>query len=123
MWGLLLCWVALRFPRSFRLAWQRALLSLPGLFPLLPLLAVALGQPWNVPEPGRWAAGNVAPALPELRPAPPPGSPVPLLAGDAPRPVALPPAQARFTLALPVWAEPRVRPALSVLGRRQSDGG
>ncbi|GGN29238.1 hypothetical protein [Deinococcus daejeonensis] len=113
----------MRFPRSFRLAWQRALLSLPGLFPLLPLLAVALGQPWNVPEPGRWAAGNVAPALPELRPAPPPGSPVPLLAGDAPRPVALPPAQARFMLALPVWAEPRVRPALSVLGRRQSDGG
>jgi hypothetical protein len=113
----------LRFPRSFRLAWQRALLSLPGLFPLLPLLAVVLGQPWTAPEPGRWAAGNVAPALPELRPAPPPGPPVPLLAGDAPRPVALPPKQARVALALPEWAEPGVRPVLSVLGRRQSDGG
>lgn len=122
--GLLLSWVALRFTRSFRRAWQRTLLTLPGLFPLLPMLAVVLGQPWNVPDPSnRPAAGSVAPALPELRPAPPPGAPVPLMAGDAPRPTVLPPTSARHEGRMPVWTEPLVRVTLSVLGRRQSDGG
>ncbi|GGK90043.1 hypothetical protein [Deinococcus radiotolerans] len=113
----------MRFPRSLRRAWQRTLLTLPGLFPLLPLLAVVLGQPWNVPDAGRWAAGNIAPALPELRPAPPPGAPVPFVAGDAPRPLVVPPAPPRGSVPLPVWSEPGGPPRLSVLGRRQSDGG
>ncbi|UBV43609.1 hypothetical protein LAJ19_05180 [Deinococcus taeanensis] len=114
----------MRFPRSFLRVWQRALLGWPGLFPLLPLLAVLLGTPPSLPEPGvRWAAGSVTPALPELRPAPAPGVPVPLAAGEPPRPFRLPDVRPALAPWVPVWAAPSRRVSLSELGRRQADGG
>lgn len=53
--------------------WRSRLLAWPGVLTLLSVLAVLLGHHPPMPDQGpRATAGTVAPALPELRPAPQP---------------------------------------------------
>ncbi|GHF28304.1 hypothetical protein HNQ07_001012 [Deinococcus metalli] len=104
--------------------WQVRVAAWPGLLTLLSLLAVVLGTPARVPEQApRLTAGNVTPLTPELRAAPQPSPGVPLLAPPAPTPEwAQRPAllASRFFWA---WSPPAQRLDLTVLGRRQTDGG
>ena len=114
-------------PRSARLrlspTWQARLAALPGALTLLSLLAVLLGTHPPTHDPGpRPTAGAAAPALPELRPAPLPPAPAPLLASappDAPRPVR---AQQTFVALAQRWAAPLRKADLLTLGRQQTDG-
>jgi hypothetical protein len=91
---------------------------------LLSVLAVLLGSPPHVPDGGtRMSAGAVAPVLPELRPAPQPSAGAPTLTPAPAEPFVLPRAPYGAVAALPVWEEPLRRLDLTVLGRRQTDGG
>lgn len=106
-------------------AWLRAW---PGLLTLLSVLAVLLGQQAPAPAEGtpgsRVAAAPVAPALPELRPAPAPAPAWPnLLAGTPTAPLWTPPQARRRAASVPVWTAPAHPPSLALLGRRQTDGG
>ncbi|PTA69811.1 hypothetical protein C8263_02020 [Deinococcus arcticus] len=110
---------------TFLSTWRPAARAWPGVVSLLSLLAVLLGAaPPPPPDSGGLsAAGRVTSALPELRPAPAPGAPVPMTAGTPPEPVWLPPVPPAPAPAAPVWDMPARRPGLSELGRRQTDGG
>ncbi|MPY65532.1 hypothetical protein F8S09_02335 [Deinococcus sp. SDU3-2] len=95
---------------------------------LLSVLAVLLGQQAPAPAEGtsgpRVAAAPVAPALPELRPAPAPAPASPgLLAGTPPAPLWTPPQARRRSGPVAVWTAPAQPPSLALLGRRQTDGG
>ena len=101
------------------------MLALPGVLTLLSLLAVLLGtQPHNHDPQSRAIVGPVAPAVPELAPNPPTGAgPGLLLASPPPLPYA-PLRSARRHRDVKVSpTAPRRPPELSVLGRRQTDGG
>ncbi|MVN88665.1 hypothetical protein GO986_18165 [Deinococcus sp. HMF7620] len=106
-------------------AWQRGLTAWPGLVTLVSLLAVLLGTAPSLPSPGpeTAAAGRLTPALPELRPPAAPASPVPLVPGTPPEPIWLPRLHHGAVAVQPRWTEPTPRPSLSLLGRRQTDGG
>ncbi|WP_229779246.1 hypothetical protein [Deinococcus knuensis] len=105
-------------------AWQVRLHAWPGVLTLMSVLAVLLGAPVPAPDLGaRVSAGRFTPALPEARPAPSPVTPVPFPPAPAPEPYRLPVSRL-LALARPwVWPAPLAGPDLSVLGRRQSDGG
>ncbi|UQN06088.1 hypothetical protein [Deinococcus sp. QL22] len=108
------------FPQHF---WSHVL-AWPGLLTLLSVLAVLLGSPPPTPEAGaRISAGSVAPVLPELRPTPQPSPGSPTLTPAPAEPVVLPRAPYAGAVALPVWDAPLYRIDLTVLGRRQTDGG
>ena len=96
----------------------------PGVLTLMSLLAVLLGTPVPAPDVGaRMSAGRVTPALPEARPAPSPPAPVPLASAPPPEPYRLPAPRLLAIVRPWVWTAPLRRVDLSVLGRRQSDGG
>ena len=105
--------------------WRARLLAWPGTLMLLSLLAMLLGhQP--PPEGGtnaRLTAGNVAPALPEVRPAPQPLPGPGLLAGTSPEPVQLPDFRVQVGERQPAWTPPELPRTLALLGRWQIDGG
>lgn len=108
--------------------WAARLRAWPGMLTLLSVLAVLLGQQAPAPAEGmpgsRMAAAPVAPALPELRPAPTPAPAWPnLLAGTPPAPLWTLPQAGRRAAPLPVWTAPTLSPSLALLGRRQTDGG
>jgi len=91
---------------------------------LLSLLAVVLGQQPPVADPGpRVTAGSVAPALPELRPAPTPTPGPALLAAPPPAAVWVAPLAQPSPATAPRWAAPHLPRTLALLGRRQTDGG
>ncbi|GGL99801.1 hypothetical protein [Deinococcus aerophilus] len=104
--------------------WYARLSTWPGVLTLLSVLAVVLGTPVRPPDLGpRLSASNVAPALPELRAAPQPGPTAPVL--GAPPTESFRPSGAgrRSGSVLTRWEAPHLRPELTVLGRRQTDGG
>lgn len=108
--------------------WAARLRAWPGLLTLLSVLAVLLGQQAPAPAEGtpgsRMAAAPVAPALPELRPAPAPAPAWPgLLAGTPPAPLWTPPQARRRAAPVALWAAPTLPASLALLGRRQTDGG
>ena len=92
---------------------------------MLSVLAVLLGHqpPPNDPAGTRLTAGNVAPALPEVRPAPLPLPGPGLLAGTSPEPVQLPDLRVQVSERQPAWTPPELPRTLALLGRRQTDGG
>lgn len=105
--------------------WLARLRAWPGVLTLLSVLAVVVGAPVRPPEMGqRLSASNVAPALPEVRAMPQPGPSVPVLTPP-------PPAESlrlvRQQTGRPVthwtWQQPAPLSDLTVLGRRQTDGG
>ncbi|GAA5532686.1 hypothetical protein [Deinococcus aluminii] len=100
------------------------LLAWPGVLTLLSVLAVVLGHQPHVTDPGqRVTAGSVAPALPEVRPAPQP-TPGPLLLTAAPpEPFRLAHLSAQAPVPVPAWTPPTLPRSLAWLGRRQTDGG
>ncbi|WP_034384053.1 hypothetical protein [Deinococcus sp. YIM 77859] len=103
--------------RSHLLAW-------PGVLTLLSVLAVLLGSPQPVADQGpRVTAGNVAPALPEVRPAPQPMPGPLLLTAAPPEPFGLVRVALAAAVALPAWSSPTPLRSLALLGRRQTDGG
>ena len=120
----LVCCGALRTPRTILPLWHARLAAWPGLLTVLSVLAVMLGTPTRVPEQApRLTAGTVTPLMPELRAVPQPSPGVPVLPPPAPRPewaVPMPLLAALFTA---TWAAEGRRPDLTVLGRRQTDGG
>lgn len=108
--------------------WAAGLRAWPGLLTLLSVLAVLLGQQAPAPAAGtsgpRVAAAPVAPALPELRPAPAPAPAWPnLLAGTPPAPRWTPPQARRRLGPVAFWTALAQPPSLALLGRRQTDGG
>lgn len=112
-------------PRSLPSVTLRAWRAWPGLLTLLSLLAVLLG---HQPQPGegtgtRLTAGNVAPTLPEVRPAPQPLPGPGLLAGTPPEPVRPPGLQTGLNTGRTLWTAPHLPQTLALLGRRQTDGG
>ncbi len=112
-----------RFPTSAAL-WHARLSTWPGVLTLLSVLAVVLGTPVRPPDLGpRLSASNVAPALPELRAAPQPGPTAPVLVAPPTEPFRPPGAGSRSGDELARWEAPHLRPKLTVLGRRQTDGG
>ncbi|MBZ9711896.1 hypothetical protein [Deinococcus multiflagellatus] len=110
---------------GFFLTWRPVARAWPGLVSLISLLAVLLGTAPTLPPDsgGLSAAGRLTPALPELRPASPPGAPVPMTAGTPPEPLVLPTVRLGAPAAPLAWQAPLRRPRLSELGRRQTDGG
>ncbi|MFC6800724.1 hypothetical protein ACFQDE_02360 [Deinococcus caeni] len=105
-------------------AWLARLSAWPGVLTVLSLLAVGFGTPAPAPEVGeRLSAGRVTPVLPELRPAPGAPTPTPFPASPPPEPLPWAAAVHAEVRAVRAWSPPLRRPALSVLGRRQSDGG
>ncbi|GAA5512963.1 hypothetical protein Dcar01_01687 [Deinococcus carri] len=104
--------------------WRAHLLAWPGMLTLLSVLAVLLGhQPPVTDQGARLTAGNVAPALPEARPAPPPSPGPALLAAAPPEAVWLTPLSAEVPAPVPLWTAPTLPRTLALLGRRQTDGG
>lgn len=100
------------------------LLAWPGVLTLLSLLAVLLGQPPPLTDQGpRITAGSVAPALPEVRPAPQPVPSPLLLTATPPEPLGLVRGALAVTLPLPAWVPPIPARSLALWGRRQTDGG
>ncbi len=105
-------------------AWQARLAALPGALTLLSLLAVLLGSHPPTHDPGpRPTAGAAAPALPELRPAPLPPAPAPLLAGAPPDVPLVARRTQRSVVLCACRAGPARKPDLLALGRQQTDGG
>ena len=103
--------------RSRALAW-------PGMLTLLSVLAVLLGhQPPVVDGGPRVTAGSVAPALPEVRPAPQPTPGPALSAAPPPQPFQPAGLRAASPARLPGWTPPLLPRSLALLGRRQTDGG
>lgn len=104
--------------------WRSVVLGWPGLLTVLSLLAVLLGHQPHPTEPGkRLTAGNVTPALPEIRPAPQPLPGPALPAGPPPEPW---PTLGQSKLSDPTerrWTAPTLPRTLALLGRRQTDGG
>lgn len=104
--------------------WQARLAALPGALTLLSLLAVLLGTHPPTHEPGsRPTAGAAAPALPELRPAPLPPAPAPLLAAAPPDAPQILRSVQTFVALAAHWTAPVRKPDLLALGRQQTDGG
>lgn len=104
--------------------WRSRLLAWPGLLTLLSVLAVLLGHQPPVSDQGtRVTAGSVAPALPELRPAPQPTPNPALGAAPPPEPFRVVGGAAKAAQALPEWTAPVRKRSLALLGRRQTDGG
>jgi hypothetical protein len=96
----------------------------PGLLTLLSVLAVLMGQQPPLLDQGtRVTAGSVAPALPDVRPAPQPTPGPALLTGTPPEPfrVACVPGAAYAPARR--WTAPSLPRTLALLGRRQTDGG
>lgn len=104
--------------------WRARLFALPGALTLLTVLAVLLGTPAPaVNATPRMTSSNVAPGLPELRPAPQPAPQTPLPAPPAPEPW-------RLSRVYEPGGTPRAsaqpwgpRPDLIMWGRLQTDGG
>lgn len=110
------CWRS-RLGLSRLVAW-------PGLLTLLSVLAVLLGGQPPVTEPGsRVTAGSVAPALPEIRPAPQPTPGPALLPAAAPEPFRVARMSGAAHTAARRWTAPHLPRTLALLGRRQTDGG
>lgn len=104
--------------------WQARVAAWPGLLTLLSVLAVVMGTPARVPEHApRLTAGNVTPLTPELRAAPQPLPGVPLLAPPAPVPEWAQRPHLSATHVIWTWHVPARSLDLTVLGRRQTDGG
>ncbi|BDP41470.1 hypothetical protein DAETH_14390 [Deinococcus aetherius] len=104
--------------------WRSRLLAWPGVLTLLSVLAVLLGHHPPMPDQGpRATAGTVAPALPELRPAPQPTPAPALSAASPPEPFRVAERADRALGHLPIWAPPLPERSLALLGRRQTDGG
>ncbi|GAA0520640.1 hypothetical protein [Deinococcus depolymerans] len=105
-------------------AWLARLSAWPGVLTFLSLLAVGFSTPAPAPDVGgRVSSGRVTPVLPELRPAPGAPVPVPFPASPPPAPFRVPGLRVRLESPSVRWSPPLRRPVLSVLGRRQSDGG
>lgn len=105
------------------LRWPRAL-AWPGMLTLLSVLAVLLGHQPSVTDGGpRVTAGNVAPVLPEVRPAPQPSPGPALSAAPPPEPFRVAGERGRVAGPVPIWTAPSLPRTLALLGRRQTDGG
>ncbi|MEF2280024.1 hypothetical protein V3W47_17155 [Deinococcus sp. YIM 134068] len=104
--------------------WRSRVAAWPGLLTLLSVLAVLLGHQPPVTDSGaRVTAGSVAPALPELRPAPQPTPGPALLTATPPEPFRVPGRADRVGDLIPIWTAPLPKRSLALLGRRQTDGG
>ncbi|WP_026332294.1 hypothetical protein [Deinococcus apachensis] len=110
-------------PNATPLRWSRAL-AWPGMLTLLSVLAVLLGHQPPVTDGGpRVTAGNVAPVLPEVRPAPQPTPGPALSAAPPPEPFRAAGERSRAAAPVPAWTAPSLPRTLALLGRRQTDGG
>ncbi|WP_295823460.1 hypothetical protein [uncultured Deinococcus sp.] len=110
--------------RTIPPTWHARLSAWPGLLTVLSVLAVMLGTPARVPEQApRLTAGTVTPLTPELRAVPQPSPGVPVLPPPAPLPEWAGPTVLMAALCTAMWGVQAQRPDLTVLGRRQTDGG